>query len=126
VLEDARLDRIRTLTFPHAFGVLPLVGRLFDVGPIGVGGHADTIDVMKPMPLDPEEVIFIPSLRVVYTPADWTLTRGAQPLGQSGHLFSRFRADRLDAWMLGENHPWPWNGPDEDQTIGVLMLAPGL
>jgi penicillin G amidase len=125
-LDGVRLDRIRTLTFPHAFGALPLVGRLFDIGPIGVGGHADTINVMKTMPLDPQDAIFIPSMRVVFTPADWSRTRGAQPLGQSGHLFSPFRADRLDAWLAGETHAWPWNGPTEDETIGVLRLSPGL
>lgn len=124
--QDARLDRIRTLTFPHAFGTLPLVGRLFNVGPIGVGGHADTVNVMKPMPLAPEESVFIPSMRVVYTPADWAGTRGVLPLGQSGHPFSPHRTDQLDAWLTGATYPWPWNGPSEQETIGVLMLAPGL
>jgi penicillin G amidase len=124
LLETTGLDRIRTLTFPHAFGVLPLVGRLFDVGPIGVGGHADTINVMKPMPLAPEEAIFIPSMRVVYTPADWTRTRGIQPLGQSGHLFSPYRTDQLEGWLTGETYAWPWSGPSEDESIGSLRLTP--
>jgi acyl-homoserine lactone acylase PvdQ len=103
-----------------------LVGRLFDVGPIGVGGNADTVNVMKPMPLAPEESVFISSMRVVHTPADWARTRGVLPLGQSGHLFSRYRADQLDSWLTGETYPWPWNGPSAQESIGVLMLAPGL
>lgn len=124
--EDARLDRIRALTFPHAFGTLPLLGRLFNVGPIGVGGHADTVNLMKAMPLAPEAPVLIPSMRVVYTPADWARTRGVLPLGQSGHLFSPHRTDQLDAWLTAGTFPWPWNGPSEQETIGVLMLEPGL
>ena len=123
---EARLDRIRSLTFPHAFGALPLIGRLFEVGPIGVGGHIDTVDVMKPLPTEPGKVIFIPSMRVVFTPSDWSETRGIQPLGQSGHLFSPYRTDQLAAWLGGETRPWPWNGPDEQSTIGTLRLLPGL
>jgi acyl-homoserine lactone acylase PvdQ len=36
--EDQRLDRLRTLTLTHAFHRLPLLGPLFDLRPIGVGG----------------------------------------------------------------------------------------
>jgi len=121
---DQRLDRLRTLTFPHAFHGLPLLGRLFDVGPIGVGGAADTLDVMKSSPQDPGRGLVIPSMRVVQVPADWGQTRGTLPLGQSGHRLSPYRTDQLEDWLAGRGHPWPWNGPPAQETKGVLVLRP--
>ena len=122
---DQRLDRLRTLTFPHAFHRLPLLGRLFDVGPIGIGGAADTIDVAKPSLGDPRQAFVVPSMRVVQTPADWRLTRGTLPLGQSGHWLSPYRTDQLADWRNGRGHPWPWNGPSQPQTATLLVLRPG-
>lgn len=122
--ETARLDRVRTLTFPHAFRDLPLLGRLFSVGPLGVGGHSDTVNVMKSSPLRPDEATFIPSMRVVQTPADWTQTRGTLPLGQSGHLFSPYRDDQLGDWLSGAHHAWPWNGPADGEGIGQVLMRP--
>jgi len=119
-----RLDRLRTLIFTHAFDGQPLIGALFDVGPIGLGGDSATVNVADVSPLAPREVGYTPSMRVVYTPADWSQTRGTLPLGQSGHRFSRYRADQLDDWLAVETHAWPWNGPPEGTAIGELQLLP--
>lgn len=121
---DPGLAALRTLTFPHAFGTLPLIGSLFNVGPIGVGGHLDTVALMKPLPLAPESVLFVPSMRVVFTPDDWSRTQGIQPLGQSGHRFSPYRTDQLAHWRAGRLRAWPWQGPSADETLGVLTLLP--
>ena len=120
---EQRLARLRTLTFRHAFHPLPVIGRLFDVGPIGVGGAADTLDVTKASPSEPREALVVPSVRVVQVPADWTRTRATLPLGQSGHWLSPYRRDQLDDWRHGRGHPWPWNGP-AGAVIGELVLRP--
>ena len=36
--EDQRLDRVRHLTFPHAFAKVPILGALFSVGPVPMAG----------------------------------------------------------------------------------------
>lgn len=120
-----RLERLRSLTFPSAFHALPLLGELFDIGPLGVGGGADTINVSKASALLPERTLFVPSARLVQVPAKWSESRGTLPLGQSGHRLSRYRSDQLDDWLAGRTHPWPWNGPPADQTLGLLVLRPG-
>ena len=122
--DDRRLARLRSLTFPHAFDGQPLLGRLFNVGPIGVGGDPSTVDVAGVSPLRPREVDYIPSVRVVYTPADWARTRGSLPLGQSGHRFSRYRTDQLADWLAVDGHRWAWNGPAGGALIGELTLLP--
>lgn len=119
-----RLDHLRGLTFPHAFHDLPVLGRLFDLGPIPVAGGAETVAVMKASPLAPERAQFIPSARLVQVPSHWPETRGTLPLGQSGHRFSPYRSDQLDDWLAGRTHPWPWNGPVQGQVRGLLVLRP--
>jgi acyl-homoserine lactone acylase PvdQ len=123
-LGKQRLDRLRHLSFPHAFERIPVLGWLFRVGPIPVGGDAHTINTMKTYPTDPEKARFVPSLRVVYTPADWSQTRGILNLGQSGHRFSPYRTDQLEDWLAGRSYPWPWGGPEPGSEIGVMVLKP--
>ncbi len=123
-LGKQRLDRLRHLVFRHAFDRVPTLGRFFSVGPIPVGGDTHTINAMKASPLNPEEVLVVPSCRVVYTPAAWRETRGTLPLGQSGHRFSRFRTDQLQDWLAGRTHPWPWNGPKLGSGIGIVLMRP--
>jgi acyl-homoserine lactone acylase PvdQ len=121
---ERRLDRLLGLTFPHAFNGLPFLGRLFDVGPLPVAGGAETVAVMKASPLAPERALFVPSARLIQVPARWSENRGTLPLGQSGHRLSPYRTDQLADWLAGRTHPWPWNGPPEDQVIGLLVLRP--
>jgi penicillin amidase len=111
--DQQRLDRLRTLTFPHAFDGQPLLGGLFSVGPIPMGGDSATVNVANATPTAPREIGYIPSMRVVYTPADWSATRGTLPLGQSGHRLSRYRTDQLDDWLAGEGHA----GPGTDRPL---------
>ena len=120
----ARLDRLQRLVFPHAFHRTPLLGRLFDVGPIGIGGGNHTVNVTKSRLLTPETPRFLPSYRVVFTPGQWGATRGTQTLGQSGHRFSPHRTDQLDDWRSGKTHAWHWNGPPPEAVMGTLRLLP--
>ncbi|MTW22415.1 penicillin acylase family protein [Allochromatium palmeri] len=122
--DDVRLDQIRSVRFTHAFDRLPLLGDLFSVGPTGVGGGSDTVDVIKTRPQEPGKGLFGASTRFVATPADWHQTRGTLTLGQSGHRFSPYRTDQLDDWLAVQSHIWPWHGPDEVRTIGHLRLDP--
>jgi penicillin G amidase len=119
-----RLDRVRHLTFPHAFAKVPILGPLFSVGPVPMAGDGSTINVAKADPGRPEEVLFAPSCRAVFTPGDWAGSRLTLPLGQSGHRFSPYRSDQLADWLAGGNHPMPWGGPARGAEIGVLTLRP--
>ncbi len=119
-----RLDELRQLTFAHAFDGQPLLGGLFNLGPIGRGGDNGTIDVAIARLTRPREIGNVASMRVVYAPSDWSETRGTLPLGQSGHRFSRYRSDQLEDWLNGRSHPWPWDGPAAGQALGTLVLRP--
>lgn len=119
-----RLDRLRAVTFRHAFAGQPWIGRWFSVGPVGIGGDNSTVNVANASMLAPRRIGYIPSMRVVYTPTDWSRTSGTLPLGQSGHRFSRFRTDQLKDWLAVDSHPWPWNGPPAGAALSELRLVP--
>jgi penicillin amidase len=123
-LGKQRLDRIRELSFPHAFDRIPLLGNLFSVGPIPVGGDTHTLNTTKTSPAAPGEALFVPSMRVVFTPADWSQTSGTLNLGQSGHRLSPYRTDQLADWLDGRMHLWPWGGPVAGEELGTLVLMP--
>ncbi len=122
--DGQRLDRVRHLTFPHAFAKAPILGPLFSVGPVPMAGDGATINVAKADPGHPGEVLFAPSCRAVFTPGDWTKSRLTLPLGQSGHRLSPYRSDQLADWLGGASHPMPWGGPAPGAEIGILTLRP--
>ena len=124
--EMPRLAQLRQLTFAHAFDGQPLLGGLFNLGPIGRGGDNGTIDVAIARLTRPRKIGNVASMRVVYAPSDWSETRGTLPLGQSGHRFSRYRSDQLGDWLEGRSHLWSWNGPAAGQELGTLVLQPSL
>lgn len=123
--EGPRLGTLRRLVFIHAFHRLPVLGALFDVGPIGVGGDDHTVSVMKAALGDPTRPLYVPSYRVVMTPDDWHHCRGTDTLGQSGHRFSPYRTDQLGDWLSGGTHRWPWGGYAGAEIWGRLRLLPG-
>lgn len=123
-LGTQRLDGLRHLSFPHSFERIPVLGWLFRIGPIPVGGDTHTVNTMKTLPTDPGKALYVPSMRVVYTPADWSQTSGTLNLGQSGHRLSPYRTDQLDDWLEGRSRPWPWGGPEPGSEIGAMVLKP--
>jgi penicillin G amidase len=121
---EQRLDRLHSVTFPHALARIPLLGPLLSVGPIPLGGDAATINLAKASPVAPREVLFIPSCRMVLRPADWPAARVVVPPGQSGHPLSPYYADQIDDWLSGHPHALPWGGPRADKQLGLLTLVP--
>ncbi|MGD2074836.1 MAG: penicillin acylase family protein [Gammaproteobacteria bacterium] len=118
------LGDIRRLVFPHAFSGQPLLGHLFQLGPLPSGGDDYTVNVRKAEASRPQRPLFIPGYRVLFTPGAWAASRSVQPLGQSGHRFSPLRSDQLADWQAGRTHALAWNGPPPERSIGRLRLLP--
>lgn len=124
--DDQRVDRLRSLVFPHAFDRVPVLGPWFSIGPVPGVGDGTTVNVMKPSPEEPRRVLFAPSCRAVFTPGDWARSSLVLPLGQSGHRFSPYRSDQLGDWLAGRAHALVWGGPAAGTEIGVLSLKPAV
>ncbi len=122
--EAPRLDALLSLRFPHAFDRIPLIGDFFSLGPLPAAGDTHSIKAFKTLLNNPQQVRFIPTLRVRFSPTHWEQSRISLPLGQSGHRFSPYRADQLSDWLQGRDHPLQWQGPEPSEAIGIKRLIP--
>ena len=100
------LGRIHRITFAHAFGTQPVVGRLFNRGPLPVPGDSDTVFVSPADPGAPyDRVAAAPGYRLIVDFGGDGKATGGVAGGQSGHPVSADYANQLGAWQQIEGHP---------------------
>lgn len=121
-----RWGRVRPLVLQHPLGVVPLLRRLLNRGPLPWGGDQNTIAAGGVNPLDPlGPVTFFPSLRLVIDVGDWDATRVALPGGQSGDPLSPQYDDQLAAWYTNRGVPLAWSDEAVTRvTTATLMVRP--
>lgn len=97
------------LTFVHALGEVPLLGKLFNVGPVGVGGAAPCLNATAYRAQGRDfSVVSLPSMRFVADLRQWDNSRLVLPLGQSGHPLATHAKDQLPLWLAGQAHTMPF------------------
>ncbi len=117
--------RVHTVTFVHVFGVQPLLGRLFNVGPYAVGGTHATVSVGQYFLSQPFVSRVGPSMRQIMNLADVNDTRVVLPPGQSGNLFYKHYKDQIMLWLNGAYRDRPMEkGKIEAACSDVLRLRP--
>ena len=118
---------VRPLTLRHALGSRKPFDRVFNRGPMPIGGDGDTIAQASPDPADPTSgaTVAIASMRMVVDVGSWERCRWVLPGGQSGNPFSPYYDDQLVLWLRGEALPIHWS---EQAIVGAthhtLRLAP--
>lgn len=104
-------DEHRVL-FAHPLGSLPLLGALFNVGPVPVGGAGPCLAATAYRGQGNDfSVISLPSMRFVADLSDWDNSRLVLTLGQSGHPLGSHARDQLPLWRSGQVRPMPFS-PD--------------
>ena len=118
--------RVRPLTLRHPTGVGPVLGAVFNRGPIETGGDGNTISQALSPPDDPlAEPLVYPSLRMVIDSGAWGDSRYCLPGGQSGNPCSPHYDDQLRLWLHGEGVPIAWRVEDiRRATVSRLDLLP--
>jgi penicillin amidase len=118
--------RIRPLVLRHPLGRRWPLDAIFNVGPIPLGGDANTIAQAAVDPLEPTgDVGFFGSLRMVVDLADCSASRFILPGGQSGNPLSPHYEDQLALWKRGEGVPIAWTEAEIEQTTSqTLHLVP--
>lgn len=113
--EAAALSRGKTwgqehqLLFAHPLGGVPLLGKFFNVGPVGVGGAAPCLNATAYRGQARDfSVVSLPSMRFVADLRSWDNSRLVLPLGQSGHPLSSHARDQLPLWLAGKAHAMPF------------------
>jgi penicillin amidase len=119
--------RVRTLTLPHFAGQIPGLGRVFNVGPVPIGGDVATIPQASVDFLEPTgNPLGIVAMRLVFDVGDWDETRVVLAGGESGNPMSPHYADLFELWQKGEYAKLAWS-PEAvaKQAVETLKLEPG-
>lgn len=94
---------IHTMEFKHPFGYLPLLGRIFNVGPFPSSGGAELVNNMLYMSGEYNyDVIAGPSMRRLIDFADPDHALLVLPTGNSGNFMSPHYGDQAPLFMKGE------------------------
>jgi penicillin amidase len=119
--------RLHRQRFSHIMGSQRGLDRIFNRGPVPMGGDMNTVWQTSYAPYDGYEVnSFNVSWRQIIDLADFNNSRATLPSGQSGHPGSRHYADMTAMWRRGEYHPMLWDREQvEASARGRLELVPG-
>ncbi|HEU4760204.1 MAG TPA: penicillin acylase family protein, partial [Dehalococcoidia bacterium] len=118
--------RLHTQSFRHPLGGVKALSRVFNRGPVPMGGDANTVWQSSYAPYRGYEVnSFTASWRQIIDLADFNRSQAVIPTGQSGHPGSRHYSDMVGMWQRVEYHPMPWDREEvEKHARGRLELSP--
>ncbi len=122
-----RWGRLHRQRFRHPLGQVPGLSRIFNRGPVPIGGDANTVWQASYSPYYGYEVTSsTASWRQIIDLSDFNRSLGVLPSGQSGHPGSRHYHDMIESWRRVEYHPMPWDRQEvENRARGRLRLEPG-
>jgi penicillin amidase len=98
---------VHSITHKHPMGILPLVGRFFNVGPIPVNGGRETINNLN-FNMDSSgryPVVYGPALRRIIDFGNPDLGYSVNPTGQSGYFMSSHYDDQARLYAEGGKRP---------------------
>jgi penicillin G amidase len=115
---------LRPLRLRHALGAQRPLDRVFDLGPIPLGGDTNTVAQAGVSPLDPfANPAAIPNQRTVVDLGDPDRSRYVLAGGQSGNPLSPHYADLLALWRRGAGVPIAWSS---DAVAAAVVDRLGL
>ena len=118
--------RLHKITFCHALGDQPWLGRLWNVGPSATDGDSETVLQTAVDPWAPFAATgWAPSFRMVVDLGDFDRSVAVLPTGQSGHPLSRHYRDQHDLFLAGRYHLMPYSPRAVARaTVARLELTP--
>jgi len=125
-VNDWEWGKIHRAIFPHAMGMKKPLDRVFNRGPLPIGGDTDTPCATAMIPNDPyDSKAWAPSFRQIVDLSDLSRSLVIHPPGQSGQLGSPHYDDLAALWIKGEYHPMLWTRQQvEQEAEGKLTLNP--
>jgi penicillin G amidase len=119
--------KVHTITHNHPLGILPVVGKYFNVGPLPAPGGRETINNLD-FPIDSTgkyHVAYGPALRRIVDFADPSHARSVLPTGQSGNVMSKHYSDQAKLFIeSGSRQENMIRAEIEKVKTGRLILKP--
>lgn len=101
--------KLHAIVFPHPFSIKPPMDRVFDIGPIPIGGDTDTPFQTYIMSMDKfgGELSSV-SYRQIIDFSNFDNSTVVMPLGNSANIASPYYKNLLEKWLNGESIPMSW------------------
>jgi penicillin amidase len=117
---------LRPLVLEHPLGSRRPFDRVFNLGPMPMGGDANTPMQASSGPIRPfANAGFLANTRCVFDLGSLAASRFSLAGGQSGNPFSRHYRDLFDLWRRGDGVPIPWTEAEVvAATRETLVLEP--
>jgi penicillin amidase len=123
-----RWERLHGAIFLHqplGESGIPVLERIFNRGPVEIGGSGDTINASHFDPQAPYSTIYGVSQRLIVDLSDFDNSLSTNTTGQSGLVFNRHYDDMISSWQAVEYRPLLWSkDASADQREGLLLLEP--
>jgi penicillin amidase len=108
---------VHSLTFRHSLGAIGPMGRIFNVGPIPLGGNSDTpFQASSAAGRGWAVTAATQSYRQIIDMGDFGKSMSMHAPGQSGMLGSKHYRDLVAPWLAGEYHSLIWDRSDVDAS----------
>lgn len=121
-VEGWQWGNLHRAIFPHALGLQKPLDRIFNRGPLPIGGDTDTPCQTAMNPGDPyDNKSWSPTFRMIAEPADWSRSLVCVPPGQSGQLGSLHYDDNISQWVKGDYHPMLWTRAEVDGSLAAKL-----
>ncbi len=106
-IDDWAWGDLHTLTIYHPFGKKSaLMGKLFNIGPLPMGGSLFTVNPATYRLTDPWEVYHGASLRYIIDLSDMNNSKMVTPNGVSGNFMSTHYDDQTELWIDHKYRPF--------------------
>lgn len=129
-LDEWKWGALHRIEFSHAMALQKPLDKVFNRGPLPIGGDTDTLCQTAIAHSDPKNQSFdakawAPSHRQIIDMGNLSKSLMVYAPGQSGHLGSHHYDDMIDLWINGEYHPMLWEREQiEANKEGSLKLNP--
>ncbi len=119
--------KVHSIEHKHPLGILPIVGKWFNVGPIAVNGGKETINNFD-FNLDSSglyKVLYGPALRRIIDFGNPSAAMSVNPTGQSGFFMNDHYKDQAMMFAEGGKRPELTNRKEvEKNSIGKTIIRP--
>ncbi len=96
-----RWDRLHTMTFRHLLGGQAMLSKIFNIGPLPLGGGMTTVNNARYQLNKPYACWVGPSMRMIVNFSDLSRMKMILPPGEVEHPLSPHFRDQADMWVSG-------------------------
>jgi penicillin amidase len=116
--------RLNKMVYPHAMALKKPLDKVFNVGPLPIGGDKNTVCQIGSVIGEFSEKNWAPSYRQIVDLGDLGKSLVIIPPGQSGNLASSHYQDMFPIWHKGEYAPMLWTREQvEAEAEAKLLLS---